>query len=213
MSHKSLATDTASIDYAVLLSELETLLGRLLSASDVNTVLYLSDTLNFEPCRIKNLYSFCNKKPFFTSEYVLKVAETWKVNNIFCEDNIQNVTVEISPLLKAVYDVFSIPERTPYPSEIAYIERWEKEWGMDNMLILHACKKTIKTINSPSFAYTEQILLSLKDKGIQTYTDYEQQHNPAATHEPKRVNSFRNFNERHYDFEQLEKEVFGDTNN
>lgn len=213
MSHKSLATDAASVDYAVLLSELESILGRLLSASDVNTVLYLSDVLDFEPARIKNLYLFCNKKSFFTSDYVLKVAETWKLNGTFCEEDIKNIIIEVSPLLKAIYDVFSIPERMPYPSEVTYVERWEKEWGMDNMLILHACKKTVKNINSPSFAYTEQILLSFKGKGIHTYAEYEQQYKPAAISESKRANSFRNFNERHYDFEQLEKEAFNNAGN
>ena len=61
--------------------------------------------------------------------------------------------------------------RAPAEPEMAYISRWNDEYGFSPELIVEACNRTMNTIHQPSFDYTESILKSWMDKGVRDIAD------------------------------------------
>ena len=86
-------------------------------------------------------------------------------------------------------------------------------------MISEACSRTMAAIHQPSFPYTDKILASWKKQGVKSLNDIQSadrnrsdrksQTEPAST-TPKRPaapNRFHNFQERDYDFKELEKQL------
>ena len=84
---------------------------------------------------------------------------------------------------------------------------------MELSLIIEACKTAVEKTNSPSFPYTNAILKNWHDSSITTmqaykaFQDKEQEKRSAQTERQKKKNSFHNFEERHYDYDELMKIV------
>ena len=150
-----------------LLPKVEEYVGSPLDPSFTVAIMKIYTELSFTEDRILALVQYCCKKtPKYNSNYLLKVANTWKEKNIFCAEDYDKLPpFAHEELVKAIFDVFNL-SRQPYDKELAYITKWVEEWGMENTLILDMCRKTIKAINKPSFPYLDQILLSLKTRGF-----------------------------------------------
>jgi len=111
---------------------------------------------------------------------------------------------------------FGISGRSLVSSETAYIEKWRNEYGFSLDMIQLACEKTMQMIHEPSFEYADRILSNWKAANITTAEDVSKADTahqkkkkasaPAATSgRTVSKNKFRNFEQRPYDYEQLEK--------
>ena len=106
------------------------------------------------------------------------------------------------------------------------MKKWLKEYGFSMVLITEACSRTISTIHQPSFPYADKILTGWREKEItspeqlksldQKYLEQKQlekQRSQAKTETqtaPRRAsapNRFHNFQEREYDYKELEKQL------
>ena len=108
-----------------------------------------------------------------------------------------------------------ISNRNLVPYEMAFIEKWMKEYGFTLDIITEACKRTIQAIHQPSFEYTDTILHSWKDNKIHhlediavldaSYKDKKAKKHPTP---PKNTGSkFNNFSQRNYNYDQLERQL------
>lgn len=115
---------------------------------------------------------------------------------------------------------FGISGRNLVESEVAFIEKWTGNYGFSIELVTEACKRTMQAIHQPSFEYTDSILgnwhkkhgLFLgRDRGAgRSFFKPEAQ---TAGSDGKRAripanNRFNNFDQRPYDYRQLEEQVF-----
>ena len=66
---------------------------------------------------------------------------------------------------------FGISGRNPVEAEIAYMDKWMKEWGFSEELIGEACGRTMGAIHQPSFEYADRILERWKEKGITRFSE------------------------------------------
>lgn len=194
----------------------ERYLNRTLSATDINTILYLYDVLGFSTDLIEYLIEYCVSKGHTSIRYIEKVALGWADSNIATVADAKQAASLHSQSYFTVMKALGISGRNLVPSETAFIEKWTAEYGFTNELIEEACKRTIQAIHQPSFEYTDSILSNWHKKQIKNLSDiarldaeYQSQKKRTASNvssagAPSR-NKFNNFSQRSYDYDQLEK--------
>ena len=119
----------------------------------------------------------------------------------------------------SVLNAYGIKGRAPATSEIAYIRKWNEEYGFTLDIILEACNRTMNTIHQPNFEYTDTILKNWLGKNVHYLKDIEaldadylrekerkkkQAAKPAIN---TKNNKFNNFDGRSYDMDDLERKL------
>lgn len=194
----------------------ERYLSRTLSATDINTILYLYDVLGFSTDLIEYLIEYCVSKGHTSIRYIEKVALAWAKSNITTVEDAKQASSMHSQSYFMVMKALGIAGRNLVPAETSLIEKWTSEYGFTNELIEEACKRTIHTIHQPSFEYTDSILTNWHKKKIHHLADVakldaehqSRKKSTAASTSAANVpakNKFNNFSQRSYDYDQLEK--------
>ena len=194
----------------------ERYLSRTLSATDINTMLYIYDVLGFSTDLIEYLIEYCVSKGHTSIRYIEKVALAWAESNVTTVADAKQVSSLHSQSYFMVMKALGIAGRNLVPSETSLIEKWTSEYGFTNELIEEACKRTIQTIHQPSFEYTDSILTNWHKKNIKHLADVakldaehqSRKKNAAASTSAANApakNKFNNFSQRSYDYDQLEK--------
>lgn len=208
-------------------------IGKPLSGSDTNTLLYMYDVLCFEAELIEYLIEYCVSNGHKSLRYMEKVAISWAEEDINTVDKAKASTSLYNKNCYPVLKAFGLNGRNPGESEKSLIIKWTNTYGFSMDIILDACNRTMKQIHQPSFEYADTILTKWKKHGIKTINDIkslddEHQKNKTAQsnktsytnstgteslaadskNKPSK-NSFNNFTQRNYNYETLEKELLG----
>ena len=190
----------------------ESYLGKTLSVNDVRSMLFLSEELRFSFDLIDYLLQYCidrGKKDF---RYIEKVAINWAEAKITSPQQAQN---HISCYDKQTYIVMRAlgKSSTPTPTETEFIKRWYQTYGFTSDVILEACERTVLATDNHRFEYADKILSNWKNAGVHHKPDiakidasFEKKKTiPSNTTTSK--NKFNQFQQNHYDFDALEKEL------
>ena len=200
---------------AELLFIAERYLGRILTPTDMNSILYWYDGLGFSTDLIEYLVEYCVSKGHTSIRYIEKVALAWADNHITTVEQAKLTAGLHSQLYFSVMKALGINGRSLVPAETAYIDKWRSEYAFSSEVITTACERTIQAIHQPKFEYIDSILTSWKKNNVSTSEDIarlDEAHqkkkkaavpNTAQTSQPK--NRFNNFEQRSYDYDQLEK--------
>lgn len=194
----------------------ERYLSRTLSATDINTILYLYDALGFSTDLIEYLIEYCVSKGHTSIRYIEKVALAWAKSNVSTVEDAKQTSSLHNQSYFMVIKALGIAGRNLVPAETSMIEKWTSEYGFTNELIEEACRRTIQTTHQPSFEYTDSILTNWHNKKIHHLADVakldaEHQSRKKATAASTSAanvsakNKFNNFSQRSYDYDQLEK--------
>ncbi len=193
----------------------ERYLGRILTPTDMNSILYWYDGLGFSTDLIEYLIEYCVSKGHTSIRYIEKVALAWADSHISSVEQAKQVAGIHSQLYFAVMKALGITGRSLVPSETAYIEKWRAEYGFSQEIITAACERTIQAIHQPKFEYIDSILTSWKKKQVATPDDisrlddeYQKRRKASTVTEQTQTtskNKFNNFDQRSYDYDQLEK--------
>lgn len=203
----------------------ERYLARTLSATDINTILYLYDKLGFSADLIEYLVEYCVSKGHTSIRYIEKVALGWMDSNIRTVEDAKQAASLHSQTYFTVMKALGISGRNLVPSETDFIEKWKSSYGFSNELISAACQRTIQAIHQPSFEYTDSILTNWHNKKIHNLadvakldTEYQtQKKNTKSVSSAGAVNTgvsrnkFNNFKQRSYDYDELEKMLLSTT--
>lgn len=182
--------------------------GKMLSRSDVETLLFIYDTLGFSTDLIDYLIQYCvgrGKKQF---SYMEKVAIDWAEAHI--------VTVRQAKLRTTKYDkqIYSImralgKSAEPTETEVAFIKRWISEFGFSLDVILKACEKAVLSTDRNRFPYTNAILIKWHEAKVKNLKDVEaleaSYQKSASAPSSKKDGGFNDFEQRSYDYDALEK--------
>ena len=122
----------------------ERYLGRTLSATDINTLLYFYDVLGFSTELIVYLIESCVSNNHTSIRYIEKVALGWADQHITTVEEAKQGSPVLGKMYYAVMNAFGITGRKLVSAEIAYISRWTNEYGFDSDIILEACKRTMQ---------------------------------------------------------------------
>ena len=129
----------------------EQYLGKTLSSSEVSKILYFHDALGFSADLIEYLIEYCVSKGRKNLRYIESVAEGWHKSGYTTVSQAKEQTNLYSKAYFSILKAFGISGRNPVDGEIAYMDKWMKEWGFSQELIEEACGRTMTAIHQPSF--------------------------------------------------------------
>ena len=148
-------------------------LGRPLGNTDIQTLIFIYDKLNFNPELIEHLIVYCVTNNKTAMNYIEKVALDWASKGVDSVDSakllVNNYSKEYITILKSL----GINGRAANGEESKFIKKWLKEWKFDVEIVLKACDKTMMTAAKPSFHYVDSILDSWYNAGAKTLQDIE----------------------------------------
>lgn len=196
----------------------EQYLGKTLTRTEVETIIYFYESLGFSTDLIEFLIEHCVDNGHKSIHYIQKVALAWYEANITTVDEARERTSVRNKTCYSILAAFGIIGRSPAAVELDYIRRWSEEYGFSLEMILEACNRTISAIHQPSFEYADSILKNWNEKNVRHPDDIEQadllfrqekeqkKSRPAAA-KPMTSNRFNNFQGRSYDLDSLEQKL------
>ena len=180
--------------------------GKMLSRSDLETLLFIYDTLGFSTDLIDYLIQYCvgrGKKQF---SYMEKVAIDWAEAHIV---TVRQAKLRTTKYDKQVYNIMRALGKSSEPTEpeVAYIKKWISEFGFSAEVILNACERAVLATDHNRFPYANAILTKWHDAKVKNLKDIEaldasHQKAPASS---KKEGGFNDFEQRSYDYGALEK--------
>lgn len=203
-----------------LLMVTEQYIARQLTRSDMETILFLYDRLDFSTELIDYLVQHCVERGKRDFRYIEKVALSWHEQGITSPADAQNASRKYD---KVVYSIMkSLGKNTnPAPKELEYINKWTKEYGFPLDVIQEACDKTVMTTDNHRFAYADGILIKWYEAGVHHKADIpiadaaykhvsqntDKQRKNNKTDNIVTRNKFNNFAQNTYDFDELEQNI------
>lgn len=192
----------------------EQYLGKPLSPSEIKTILFFTDRLNFSEDLIDYLIQYCVGKGKKDFRYIEKVAIGWAEEGITTPAQAAKAASKYD---KAVYDIMKALGKSGVPTkaEANFALKWINEYGFSQDIILEACTRTVMATDKHRFEYADSILSSWHKKQVHHKNDiqnldeaYAKSKNPAPKFNPAPVaRAFNQFPQRSYDFDALEKEI------
>lgn len=197
----------------------EQYLGKPLSSTEVNKILDLHDTLGFSPSLIEYLIEYSVSGGHKSIHYIEATARAWHQAGCTTVTQAKEQATIYNRAYFKILKAFGITGRNPVEKETACMDKWMKDYGFSLELILEACSRTMEAIHQPSFSYANKILTSWHEQGVKSFQDIQradQNRSAGSAREktasapvkrPAASNRFHNFQERDYDFKELEKQL------
>ena len=196
--------------FSYLLYVCEMFLGKPLTCTDMNTLLYMIEDLKMSCELIEYLVEHCVSNGKKSFRYMQSVAINWYEANISTPEEAKAYSKNFRKEYYSIMRAFGL-NQNPAPIQEEYMRRWLEADGFDLPLIIEACNRTINAINKPSFPYADTILKHWKDNHIVTLEDaknfHVQQKAPKTFANNNNQNNMHNFTQRDYDFDALEQQL------
>jgi DnaD/phage-associated family protein len=213
---KELKEFTSDEEIKQLLYIVQTYLGKTLSPSDTNTILYFYDGLHFGAELIEFLIEYCVLNNHKTLRYIEKVAIDWAENGITSVEEAKEHTNTFASTYYPILNAFGISGRNLAAIEKAMIDKWMNDYGFSMELIVEACNKTITSIAKPSFQYADSILqrwYQNKVGSLDEVKSLDEEHSNAKVSSrttktvKAKTTTFNSFPQRSYDYNELERQL------
>lgn len=160
--------------FADVIYEVETYFGRMLSANDMEILVYIHDQLGFSIELMEYLIEYCVTLGKKSLRYAETVAGNWYKSGVQTIADAKEVSQEFNPIYKSIFKQLGINRQMPTSIEIAYMESWYKELGFELPMILEACKRAILAKpNSANFAYVNGILENWHKNNVKSMRDLD----------------------------------------
>ena len=206
-------------EVAQLLYICEQYLGKTLTPTETRKLLFFYDELHMSVDLIDFLMQYCVERGHKSMRYIETVAMAWNEEGITTVEMAKQSASRYSKTYFLILKAMGITNRSPVDSEITIMDTWLKTYGSSMELIQEACSRTILQTGQPSFQYADRILSDWHKNHILTLEDVRAQ---DARHQkrtsasgkksaaaPKTPNRFNNFQQREYDYKELEKKLLG----
>lgn len=202
-------------EIAELLFIAQQYLGKTLSPTETNRILYFYEELEFSTDLIEYLIEYCVSKGHKSMNYIEKVAFAWKEEGITTIERAKKSSESYHKDYYTILRALGIRNRNPIDAEVTIMKTWLQEYGFTIDIVIEACTRTILVTKQPSLQYADRILQTWKEAGVHTLNDiqkldlaHEQSKSEKNTHKkPKDNNRFSNFEQRSYDYESLESQL------
>ncbi len=204
-------------DFKELSFVAETYMGKPLSRSDCNTLLFIKDSLNFSNELLEYLLEYCAERGKKSFKYVQTVACAWAKEGITTPEEARTRGAMYSQRIYAVMNALG-KKSEPTAAELNYIERWYQQYGFEADVILEACRRTVLATDKNRFSYADKILSSWHSSGVHHTTDisradaaFQTKHKSEAA--PRKApayaanNPFLQHTQTDIDYDALEQEL------
>lgn len=196
----------------------EQYLGKTLSPSEVQKLLFFYDGLGFSADLIEYLLEYCVSRSHKSIRYMETVALAWAQEGISTVAEAKKTNARYSKDYYTILKALGITNRSPVETEVSLMDTWLKTYGFSMAVIQEACTRTVLQTGQASFQYADKILEGWKKKQVTTLEDIraldaehkkrrqekKQARTPAPAASANRVN---NFQQREYNFDEYEKRL------
>lgn len=202
----------------------ETYLGKTLRPDEISSILFMYDTYGFNAELMEYLIEYCANNKKTNIKYIESVGRSWAETGITTADEARARTGCIPREVYEVFKAFGISGRNPIEPEISYVIKWNRVYGFSMDIICEACSRTIMNIHSASFEYADTILTNWRDASVGNLDDVRRldaEHVKASGNRGSSkstgarssgrkqpgTGAFGGFEQRKYDYEQLERDA------
>lgn len=195
----------------------EQYLGRTLTKTDLDAILYFYESLHMSARLIEYLIESCVASNHKSIHYIRQVAISWSQDEIRTVSQAKERSSLFHRTCYSVMKAFGIKNRSVADSEVAYVNKWSQEYGFSTELITEACRRTLSATHQPSFEYADRILTNWHEHNVHHISDIapldQAFRKEAAVSEAKRskpapaTKNLNNFERRTYDMDLLEKQL------
>lgn len=197
----------------------EQYLGKTLSPTESQKLLFFYDGLGLSADLIEYLLEYCVSHNHKSIRYIEKVAIAWAEEGITTVEQAKRSNSRYNKEYFAILKALGITNRNPVETEITLMDTWLKTYCFSMEIIQEACNRTVLQTGQASFQYTDKILEGWKKKEVKTLDDIRslddehqkrRQSKKAASRKPAAPasnNRFNNFEQREYDFSEYEKHL------
>lgn len=196
----------------------EQYLGKTLTPTEMQKILYFYDELKLPADLIEYLIEYCVGRNHKSMRYIETVALAWAKEGVRTVDMAKSATSRYSKDYFTILKSLGITGRSPVDTEVTMMDTWLKEYGFTMDIIQEACSRTILQTGQPSFQYTDKILSGWKKKNVHNLNDIQlldaehrkrkiEKAASTAKPAPSSPNRFNNFQQREYNFEEYEKRL------
>lgn len=197
----------------------EQYLGKTLSPTESQKLLFFYDGLGLSADLIEYLLEYCVSHNHKSIRYIEKVAIAWAEEGITTVEQAKRSNSRYNKEYFTILKALGITNRNPVETEITLMDTWLKTYCFSMEIIQEACNRTVLQTGQASFQYTDKILEGWKKKEVKTLDDIRslddehqkrRQSKTAASRKPAAPasnNRFNNFEQREYDFSEYEKHL------
>lgn len=148
-------------------------LAKPLSSTDINSLLYMYDSLSLTTDFIEYIMETCISDGHKSLSYIEKTATSYYERGVTDIASAKKFKNKSDSLGKKILDAFGISGRLPAKEENSFILKWQDEFGYGEDMIIEACNRTISHTHAPSFKYANTILSSWHEAGVKKISDIE----------------------------------------
>ncbi len=193
----------------------QTYLGKTLSSTDINSILYMVDGLGLGTDFIEYIMETCISSGLKTLSCIEKRAVEYVRKGITTVEDAKTDDKLRRAIFKSIYKIFGTTPKAPVKKEISYVTKWSEQFGFSDEIILEACNRTMEHTHTGSFQYTDTILTNWFNSNVKSPEDIKKL---DAAHTEKMNQTFRpkpsarskkakSFEQRTYDYNELEKQL------
>lgn len=229
LSNKDMSTNNSSITYELedssikdMMHDIEKLLGRPLSSKEMSMYLSWQKDFNYTPEIILLLIQYSISKGKTDYRYIEKIAITWHDAKIRTIDDAQNFIKKHEDKwlnIKKILKYLGVQGNEVMKPQEQILEKWINVYKFPLDIIYKACDICFERINKADFKYIDAILNNWFKANIKTLEDIEKKDTLRSGYKKNnyynnsRNDSFNNYEQRSYDYDELEKKLLGWDNN
>lgn len=195
----------------------EQYLGKTLSSTEVQKILFFYDELKLSADLIEYLIEYCVSRNHRSMRYIETVALSWAQEGITTVEMAKESSSRYHKDYYTILKSFGITGRSPVETEISLMDTWLRDYEFTMDIILEAVSRTVLQTGQPSFQYADKILTGWKKKNVRSLNDVrvlDAEHKKRRLEKtvnrqssPPASNRFNNFQQRTYNFEEYEKQL------
>lgn len=200
-----------------LFDVIEMINGSPLSPSLLRFIQSLRADFQFDDEVAVLLFSHCQSKGNTSVPYMEKVALNWKDKAVHTAEEANAMVRQFEDKWTKYRDLFKFmgndPSKISVPQE-KQLDKWYDAYGFSHEVIKQAAERCISQLGKAEMNYIEGILDNWKSLDIKTLADIEQKDSKRSKKTWSKkgkpdTTSFNNYNQRSYDYENLEKKLLG----
>ncbi len=176
----------------ILVNEAQEAFGKVLSNSDVSTLLMLKDTCGLPLAVILMLIQYCISIDKGNIRTVEKIGTQWADEGIYSIEAAENKIMQVhrtSKNFSIVSSAFGLRNiGSPTQKQLEYGDRWVGEWNFSPEMLREAYERCVDSKGQLNFRYIDGILKRWHTEGIQNKNDLAASEKltakPAASKKP-----------------------------
>ncbi len=210
----------SSTEIKMMFEKAQSSLSKILTHTEMNTLLDMHDRLKLPYELINSLLDYCVLNNKRNLRYISGMAQNLADLGVVTIEKFNQYTDKNKDIYKEVLKAMNATNPMASPAQMKIIDKWTNELNFSLDVILEACDITCINTSNPTLNYVDGILNNWKKAGIMTVLDvqeYESKHLAAKSKNqsakvnlsqiPTKVSNFNNFEGHKHDFDDIAKKL------